>query len=506
MSDILHYTSTDSIEDYVSHVSQIFLTGKTKDIKWRKQQLQNLYNMVKENEEAFYEALAKDLNKPRPEALGGDIAPVLDECLYFIDNLDRLAKDQKVKARLLVNAFEKTIIRREPLGTVLVIGCWNYPVQLALCPLVGVIAAGNVAILKLSEISVHTSALITRLFSRYMDASCYRVVNGSVMETTALLQHKFDHIFYTGNSTVAKIIMEAAAKHLTPVTLELGGKSPAIVAEDADITLTATRVAFGKFFNAGQTCIAVDYVLIHQSRADEFISALRKAIDKFYGSNAAKSKDYVRIINDRHFERLSNVLKNRKSGEIAIGGDFTKETRYISPTVIKNVAFNDPSLMGDELFGPLLPVITYNNIDEAICNINKKDHPLALYIFSNKKPLVEKVLRQVRSGGVTVNDCLMHQAEYAMPFGGVGASGMGHYHGERSFLTFSHERSMLIKKQSGEAMMSTRYPPYNSSKYNMMRFILVKHPAFIWLKTYSKSLKFVTLLMALISFYFKRRA
>ncbi|KAI7898292.1 Aldehyde/histidinol dehydrogenase [Cokeromyces recurvatus] len=425
MSDILHYSSLESIQDHVSHVRQIFLTGKPRDLKWRKLQLQRLYDLVSENEDKLYEALSKDMNKPLNEAMSGDIAPILDECLYFIDHLDQLAQDRKVVPRSSVNKMEKVIIRRDPVGVVLIIGSWNYPIQLSLVPLAGAIAAGNSVILKLSEVAPYTAAVITELFPKYLDTSCYRIVNGGVHETTALLNEKFDHIFYTGNSTVAKIIMTAAAKHLTPVTLELGGKSPAIITPDAtNIPLIANRIAFGKLYNCGQICIAVDYVLCPKSKLNEFITCFKQTVKNWYGSNPQKSKDYARIVSDHHVERIKNMLNARKSGDIVFGGEIDKEDRYIAPTLVVDVKENDPILMGDEIFGPILPIITYQDVDETIRIINKREPPLALYIFSNQRKIIEKVLRNTQSGGVCVNDCLMHQAEYSIPFGGVGASGM----------------------------------------------------------------------------------
>ncbi|KAI9482799.1 MAG: Aldehyde/histidinol dehydrogenase [Benjaminiella poitrasii] len=502
----LHYTSLESIQDYVSHVRQVFYTGKPRDLKWRKSQLQQLYNLVSENENRLYEAMAKDMSKPLNEAMSGDIAPVLDECLYFIDNLDELSKDQKVAPRSGLNKMEKAIIRRDPVGVVLVIGCWNYPVQLSLLPFVGAIAAGNSVILKLSEVAPHTAATITELFPKYMDTSCYKVVNGGVEETTALLKEKFDHIFYTGNNTVAKIIMTAAAQHLTPVTLELGGKSPAVIAPDAtNIPLIANRIAFGKLYNSGQICIAVDYVLCPKSKLNEFVTSFRQTIKKWYGSNPQKSKDLARIVSDRHVERISTMLNQRKSGDIVVGGEVDRNERYIAPTLVINVKNDDPSLMGDEIFGPVLPVITYQDIDEAIGLINKRDPPLALYVFSQNQKLTEKVLRNTQSGGVCVNDCLMHQAEYGMPFGGVGASGMGNYHGQKSFMTFTHERSMLIKKQKMESALSVRYPPYNERKYNLLRFVMVKHPFMLKLKAYRKPIKALILLFVFFLVYLQRK-
>ncbi|GAN08711.1 aldehyde dehydrogenase, dimeric NADP-preferring-like [Mucor ambiguus] len=501
----LQFTTFDSIQDHVSHVRQIFNTGKPRDIKWRKFQLQRLYDMVSENEEKLYEAMAKDMHKPRNEAMGGDIAPVLDECLYFLDNLDELIKDQKVKPRSGVNAMEKVMIRKDPLGVVLILGSWNYPVQLLLLPFAGAIAAGNSVILKLSEVAAHTAALITELFPRYMDTSCYRIVNGGVEETTFLLKEKFNHIFYTGNENVAKIVMTAAAKHLTPVTLELGGKSPAVIAADADIQLTANRIAFGKFYNSGQICIAVDHVLCPKSKVNEFVTALKHTLHQFYGNNPQDSSDYARIVNERHVERISSLLNNRTSGEIAIGGEIDKKDRYIAPTVVVNVKPNDETLMGNEIFGPVLPIVTYNDIEEAIGIINQREPPLALYVFSKSQKVIDRVLKNTQSGGVCVNDCLMHQAEYSIPFGGVGASGMGNYHGAKSIATFTHERSMLVKKQKMEGAVAVRYPPYTDRKQKLLRFIMVKHPVMLKLKLYRQPLKLLLAIIALLAFYLRRK-
>ncbi|CEG64057.1 Putative Aldehyde dehydrogenase [Rhizopus microsporus] len=466
---------------------------------FRKMQLERLYSLVKENEERFYKALEQDLNKPRLEAFTGDIAPALDECLYFLENLDTLVKDKTMKPRSLINKSEKVITRRDPLGVVLIIGCWNYPVQLSLVPLAGAIAAGNCAILKPSEVAPHTAALITELFPKYLDSSCYRIVNGGVEESTELLKNPFDHIFYTGNSTVGKIVMEAASKHLTPVTLELGGKSPAIVLEDASIQLTANRIAFGKFYNAGQICIGVDYVLIHKSRLNDFTEAFKKTVHEWYGPNPKESNNYARIVADRHVDRLQAILDNRKSGQVVLGGQIDKKDRYVAPTLVTNVRFDDPSLMSEEIFGPILPVLTFNTLEEAIALVNRKDPPLALYVFTQKKKLAEQVLRNTRSGGVCVNDCLVHQAEYSLPFGGVGTSGMGNYHGEKSFNTFTHERGMIIKKQNKERAVSMRYPPYTDRKLKIISLVLVKHPWLVWLTAYRTPLKLITFILVLLS-------
>ncbi|KAI9323613.1 Aldehyde/histidinol dehydrogenase [Dichotomocladium elegans] len=410
MTSVLTYSSLDTIEDSYHLVRRIFLTGKTRSLKFRKAQLQRFYELVHDNEERFYDALHKDLHKPRAEALTGDIAPVLDEILYFIDNLDKLAKDEKVSPRMPLNALDEVVIRRDPLGAVLIIGCWNYPVQLALLPVVGAIAAGNTVILKPSEIAPHTAALITELFPKYIDNHCYRVINGAIEETTALLKYHFDHIFYTGSPAVGKVVMKAAAEHLTGVTLELGGKSPAVVLPDADLQTVANRIAFAKFYNLGQICISVDYALVPADKIDAFAAAFRKSIKKFFGDNPKESSSYGRMISTRHLDRVVGLLQNRKSGAIAVGGDFDRDDRYIAPTLVTDVKFKDEVLMGEEIFGPVLPVIPYNNLDDAIHMINQNPPPLALYVFTNKKKLANKVLDNTQSGGVCVNDTLMHQA------------------------------------------------------------------------------------------------
>ncbi|ORY97429.1 Aldehyde/histidinol dehydrogenase [Syncephalastrum racemosum] len=505
MSDsLLPYSSFETIEDSVALTRQIFNTGKTRSLAFRKLQLQRLYEMIAENEERFYDALVKDMNKPRTEALSGDIAPVLEECLYFIDNLDTLAKDEKVKPRLQMNAMDTLLIRKEPLGVVLILGCWNYPVQLSLVPLAGAIAGGNTVILKPSEVSPHTAALITELFPRYLDNHCYRIINGAVPETTELLKYHFDHFFYTGSSMVGKIVMKAAAEHLAGVTLELGGKSPAIVLPDADLEVVANRVGFGKYYNCGQICIAVDYIMVPADKVDAFVQAFRKVINKWFGADPKQSKNYARMVATRHVDRIMNMVNNRKSGAIAFGGDFDREERYIAPTLITDVKFDDEVLMGDEIFGPILPVIPYTNLDDALHLIKKNAPPLVLYAFTNKKKLAQKILDNTQSGGVCINDCLMHQAEYALPFGGIGNSGVGNYHGPRSFRTFTHERSVMAKSLGLESLIAVRYPPYTSKRMNMLRMFMVTSPTIRKIKSYSGVFKKFAFLILIIALYLKR--
>ncbi|KAI9271607.1 Aldehyde/histidinol dehydrogenase [Phascolomyces articulosus] len=503
--ETLEYTSLDTIEDSVSVVRGNFVTGKPRNMYWRKFQLHRLYQMVHDHEEKFYEALAKDMGKTRHEALMGDISPLLEECLYFLDNIEKLAKDEKVQPRSPTNRLDSCVIRKDPLGVVLILGCWNYPVQLPLVPLAGAIAAGNSAVVKLSETSVHTSALITKLFPKYMDIACYRIVNGAVPETTALLQHKFDHIFYTGSANVGKIIMTAAAKHLTPVTLELGGKSPAVITANSNLKTVANRVAFGKFFNTGQTCVGVDYVLIPKAQLEPFVEALRKTLADWFGAQPKASKDYGRIVNVRHFDRIMELLNRRQSGSIVIGGDSDREARYIAPTVVANVNFNDPGLMSEEIFGPILPIVTYNDLDDAVAMIKRNDPPLSVYVFSNNKKEQRQVIDYLPSGNVCVNDTLMQFGEFALPFGGVGSSGLGKYHGKRSYEIFTHERSMLIKKQRFEFLMRARYPPYTTNTLKLLRATLLTSKFAANRIIYKRGIKNTFILFLVILFFYIRK-
>jgi len=498
MASVLQYTPIDTIEDAVEHLRRTFNTGITLPLAYRKKQLQRLYDLVKENEALLLKALHKDLRKHAVESIGAEIAPVTEECLWFLENLDELAKEEKVKPRVFLNKLGgSTVIRKDPLGVVLIIGAWNYPIQLLLVPFVGAIAAGNTAVLKPSELSAHTAAALTALLPNYLDPRCYRIVNGAVAETTRLLELHFNHIFYTGNPQVGKIVMAAAAKHLTSVTLELGGKSPTIVAPDVDMQVVANRIAFGKFYNAGQVCIAPDYVLIQRQQVPEFVQAFRKTMQEFYRGHPERDEGYARIVSERHWDRLDKVLANKTSGQVVIGGENNKSDLYFSPTVITDVDNQDPSLMGDEIFGPILPVVPVDNIDEAIDIVNSRPPPLVLYLFSKSRKTTEKVLSKTQSGGVCVNDTLMHQAEYALPFGGTGNSGLGSYHGKKSFEAFTHERSVMIKKQQLDGLLASRYPPYNAKKASIIRTMTMSSSLGIWMRRHNKAIKVVVLLVVL---------
>jgi len=350
-----------------------------------------------------------------------------------------------------------------------VIGPWNYPITLLVHPLIGAIAAGNACVLKPSEIAPETSKAFAKLIPKYLDTSAIAVVEGGVPETTQLLKQKFDLIFYTGNGTVGKIIMKAASEYLTPVVLELGGKSPCIVESDANLEVTAKRILWGKFLNCGQTCIAPDYVLVNKEVETKFIDTLTKNLKAFYGDNPQKSPDYSRMINERHCARVAKLIEDGKSkGQIIAGGIVDVKEKYIAPTILKNVSKDNP-LMDDEIFGPVLPILSVNNMDEAINYINSRPKPLALYLFTPNKDKQSQVIQRTTSGGVCINDCLMHNANTELPFGGVGESGIGAYHGKWSFDCFSHHRGVLSR---GYAMDNAiRYPPYSDAKLNKLKKI-----------------------------------
>ncbi|OZJ03220.1 hypothetical protein BZG36_04526 [Bifiguratus adelaidae] len=367
-------------------------------------------------------------------------------------------------------------IRSEPLGVVLVIGSWNYPVNLLLTPVVGAIAAGNCVIMKPSEVAANIAQVITDLVPKYLDQRCYRVINGGAKEMGLVLEQRYDHILYTGSGNVGKVIAGAAAKHLTPVTLELGGKSPVVISNDSDLKITANRIAWGKFVNAGQTCIAPDYVLMPSAKIPEFTAALQKSIQRMYGTDASKSPDYCRIIHERHWERINALLTTTK-GEVVFGGNANKDDLYVSPTIVVKPDVSD-EIMKEEIFGPILPIVPCETAEEAIRFVNERDTPLALYVFSKDKHFSKKILDNTNSGGAVVNDVIMHFVESCLPFGGCGPSGQGAYHGDKSFETFSHQRSTMIKQQNMEAVNKIKYPPYNEDKAKVVQMFTASPPNF----------------------------
>ncbi|XP_041365280.1 aldehyde dehydrogenase, dimeric NADP-preferring-like [Gigantopelta aegis] len=452
--------------ELVNGVRQVFRSGRTVTYEWRRTQLEGMLKLLDENMDKLTDALYKDLHKAKAEAMMMELNMVRNEVINTMNSLTTWMKPEKVKKEL-INIMDTCYIKSEPYGVVLILGAWNYPIQLSLLPLIGALSAGNCAILKPSEISQNCAQLIEQLIPKYLDNDCVKVVNGGVPETTALLSERFDYIFYTGNNVVAKIVMAAAAKYLTPVTLELGGKSPVYVDRNVNMEVVARRILWGKCSNAGQTCIAPDYVLCSKDVQDQLIEQLKKIIPEFYSENPVESGHYGRIVNERHFQRVKKLMQ---SGTVAIGGDVKDDERFISPTVLRDVKVTDPA-MQDEIFGPVLPIITVGDDNEAIDVINSREKPLALYIFSNNKRVVHNFLNRTSSGGVCVNDTLMHISIPTLPFGGVGHSGVGSYHGKFSFETFSHRRSVMERGLTLDSVNAIRYPPYTEKKLQMVSWL-----------------------------------
>ncbi|MUG92671.1 aldehyde dehydrogenase family protein [Scytonema sp. UIC 10036] len=451
-----------SIADLITRQREFFKTGTTKDVDFRVKQLKVLKQAVSENQEAILQALKADLGKPEFEAYGTEISTV-KEIDRAIKHLKNWAKPQKAPVSLQFFPASAQIYP-EPLGVVLIVGPWNYPFHLLISPLIGAIAAGNCAIIKPSELAPQTSFIVSKIIHKHFDPAYISVVEGGVETSQKLLAEKFDHIFFTGGTAVGKIVMEAAAKNLTPVTLELGGKSPCIVDSETNLEHTATRIAWGKFLNSGQTCIAPDYLLVDRKIKENLLVEIQKRLKEFYGDNPATSPDYGRIVNQRHFDRLVNLIKD---SDIRIGGETNREERYIAPTVLDNVSLTDP-VMQEEIFGPILPVIEYTDVQEAIDLINSRPKPLALYLFTNNKNLQQKVLQTTSSGGVCINDTVLHYAVSSLPFGGVGDSGIGNYHGKASFDTFSHYKSVLHRSFLFNSKLL--YPPYKDKLSLLKRF------------------------------------
>jgi len=415
-----------------------FKGGQTKDVQFRIDTLNKLKDLVQTHAQDVLDAVKADLNKPEVEAKRAEVGLVIGEIDYMVENLAAWAEPKEVETPAMLEGA-KSFILPEPYGAALVIAPWNYPFQLAMNPLVGAIAAGNTAVLKPSELTPRTSSLLATLINDNFPEEYLRVVEGEVETSTALLNEKFDYVFFTGSTGVGKIVAQAAAKHLTPVTLELGGKSPTIVHKDANLDETAARIARGKFANAGQTCVAPDYVLAHRSVKDELIKKLQEVITATYGEDVTKNLDFPHVVSGRHFDRLHGFLDN---GDLAVGGQSDRDRLFIEPTVLDNISFED-AVMQDEIFGPILPVIVYDELSEVIDEVTKRPKPLALYIFSEDEDVQNEILHNISFGGGSINDTITHMTTHYLPFGGVGESGMGAYHGKASFDTFSHFKSIL---------------------------------------------------------------
>lgn len=428
-----------------------FNEGQTKSYAFRKEQLLTMKKMLTTFEKPILNALKFDLNKSEYEAYASEIVFLKSEIDHHVKQLKSWMQPTKVKTPL-THTGSKNYIRKEPYGTVLVIAPWNYPVQLALAPVIGAIAAGNTVIIKPSELTPTVSWVLKKMIEQYFPPHYISVIEGDKDVTQELLDQPIDYIFFTGSVPVGKIVMEKASKRLIPVTLELGGKSPTIVHKDANIELTAKRIVWGKYTNAGQTCIAPDYLYVHHEVKADLIHAMKKYIEQFYGENPVDNEDYTKIVNQSHFDRVSSYLK---SGTVVVGGSTDKATRKISPTVLDQVVWEDP-VMKEEIFGPVLPILTYSSLDEVIDQINDRPKPLALYYFGENEVDQQRILHSISFGGGCINDTLYHIINPYLPFGGVGESGMGSYHGKRSFDTFTHEKS--ITKQTTRFDQNFRYP------------------------------------------------
>uniref|UniRef100_A0A7N8YNT7 Aldehyde dehydrogenase n=1 Tax=Mastacembelus armatus TaxID=205130 RepID=A0A7N8YNT7_9TELE len=446
-----------------------FQTGKTKPLDYRTHQLKSLLRFITERRKDIADAVKRDLGKSEHGTELFETLGLEGEIKLAIEKLAEWAAPRPVEKNLLT-ILDDVYIQPEPLGVVLIIGAWNYPWAVTLQPLVGAIAAGNAAVIKPSEVSSHSAKVMEEFLPQYLDKDLYPVVIGGVSETQELLKQRFDHIFYTGNSTVGKLVMEAAARHLTPVTLELGGKSPCYIDKNCDITVACRRITWGKFVNCGQTCIAPDYILCEPCIQSRVVKEIEKNIKEFYTDNPKTFEDYGRIINQQHFKRVMALMDG---STVAVGGDSDESQCYIAPTVLKDVA-GDSKVMKEEIFGPLLPIITVSSVDEAIQFIKEREKPLVVYVFSHDKKLIKRVIAETSSGALLANDCLVHYTVSALPFGGVGNSGMGCYHGQHSFDQVSHMRSCLIKQLKMEGVNSMRYPPHTARKLGWARFLLLK--------------------------------
>ncbi|QQR98958.1 MAG: aldehyde dehydrogenase [Sphingobacteriales bacterium] len=446
-------TKTNAIQSIIEKQRQFFESETTKSIDFRIDALKKLKKSIQNNEEKIYDALYQDFNKSKFETYTSEISVLYEEINVMLKNIKKWATPQIVKDTI-ANFPSKNYIYPEPYGVCLVIGAWNYPLQLTVAPIIGAIAAGNTVIVKPPRAAIHTYYITQQILSVFDEEYIATLPEDS--QNDEMLECRYDYIFFTGGVEVGKKIARAAAEHLTPTTLELGGKSPCIVDNTADIDIAAKRVAWGKFFNAGQTCVAPDYLLITSKVKEQFYQSFKNHVKTFYGSNPISSSDYPRIINDRHFDRLSKMIKD---GNIIVGGQTDKETRYIAPTLIEVNSLDHP-LMNDEIFGPILPVIEVNDIDDAIQVIKQFEKPLAFYLFSNHYATQQKLLNTISFGGGCINDTISHFINHELPFGGVGNSGIGAYHGKFSFDTFTHFKGIVHKVNWPDVPL--RYPPYQA--------------------------------------------
>ncbi|PRT54547.1 Aldehyde dehydrogenase family 3 member B1 [Wickerhamiella sorbophila] len=464
------YTPLEEIQHKHQRVVDSFHKGKAQSLDYRKDQLRNLYFAIKDNQGKLKEALFKDLHRPPHETDVLELFLVYSEINAALSHLSKWSSDTKLSGdkRLLLSG---PVLRKSPYGAVLIVSPWNYPYLLSLAPICSAIAAGNTVVFKPTEIAEHSTKALCEVLEATLDPDTFQVVQGGPEQATALLELKWDKIFFTGSTPVGRIVAQAAAKHLTPVTLELGGKSPVIVTKTANLPLAAKRIAWGKFTNAGQTCIAPDYLVLEKPIAEKFLVEFSNAIKALYGADLTKdSPDYAHIVSARLWERQQRLVSETKGTISLQHGTPDAESLFFPPTIVTGVS-SDDVLMGDELFGPILPVMTIDNMKEAPKLIQKHDYPLALYLFSTDSTEQENLLRNTRSGAAIVNDTLIQGGSSAVPFGGVGTSGTGRYHGKFGFDEFTHERPILYQSELAEMAMSLRYPPLTESKMKKLRFV-----------------------------------
>lgn len=459
----------DPLTVHYEALRNTFANGTTKPLEWRIKQLQGLALMLREKSDEIEKALFEDLGKPTIESQITEIGFLQSEITHTLKNISRWIKPKRVSVPVAVQPASAWI-RPEPLGTVLIIAPWNYPLMLSLSPLIGAVAAGNTVVVKPSELAPATSAVIAKLLPEYLDVRAIRVVEGGVEETTKLLEFRFDHIFYTGSGRVARIIAAAAAKHLTPTTLELGGKSPLYVDDTVSMSAAAKRIVWSKFMNAGQTCVAPDYILATKETLALLETHLHDAVQELYGNAVKQNPDYGRIINRAQFDRLKSYLND---GRTVIGGDSDAEELFIAPTILADVKI-DSSVMEGEIFGPILPLIAVTGVDEAIAYVNKNDKPLGAYVFSENAEVRKQWELETSSGALTFGAPVLHLTVPELPFGGVGESGMGAYHGKLSFDSFSHQKAVLSKPLAPDTLGPTIMPPFTALKERLVRNVLGK--------------------------------
>nr|KJB75339.1 hypothetical protein B456_012G037500 [Gossypium raimondii] len=470
MEEVKPEFDSDKAAVLVNELRKTFNSGKTKSYEWRISQLESISKMIDEKEKEIVEALRKDLSKPELEAFLSEILMARSSCKLALKELKQWMMPQKVETSLATYPSSAEIVA-EPLGVVLVISTWNFPFSLSLDPVIGAIAAGNAVVLKPSEIASATSSLLSRLVGEYMDKSAIIVVEGAVAETSALLEQKWDKIFFTGGARVGRIVMAAAAKNLTPVTLELGGKCPAVVDSNVNLQVTSRRIVAGKWVcNNGQACISVDYIITTKELAPKLIATLVSVVEEIFGKDLMESKERSRIINSFHFKRLVNLLEEDKvSNKIVFGGQREESQLQIAPTILLDVP-EDSMIMQEEIFGPLLPIITVERLEDSFAMINRKPKPLAAYLFSDDEQIKRKFVQNICAGGMAINDTILQVTVPTLPFGGVGESGMGSYHGKFSFDAFSHKKAVLYRSFAGDS--PTRYPPYTPGKKKQIKALL----------------------------------